>query len=120
MDFPDVVAGKDKGYGFQRFFCNPKSQYKSIPPSAHGYTTALAQKRAGRVSHKNTYEGRSTKPNSMVLQFNTDPKAIEHGGWGANLNTCERAYLQVCLTTVACMSRSDMHDQASQHTLTQW
>ena len=103
MDFPDVVAGREKGYGLQRIFCNPKTQYKSITQSSHSYLTTMARKRAGRTSFKNTYEGRTTKPNSMVMDMDADPRAVERAAWNAALGTCLKIYQQVRLALPHCV-----------------
>ena len=95
MEFPEVVAGKQKGWGLQRVYCNAKSQYKSITPAAHGYATALARKRAGRTAFRNTHEGRTTKPNSMVMQYGTNPADIYRAGWSADQGTCYKSYEKV-------------------------
>jgi len=76
VPFPDVLAGREQGYGLQRVYCNAKTPYKSLSPAAHGYATDQARKRANRTSFKYTYEGRSTKLNSLVTQFGTNPKWI--------------------------------------------
>ncbi|DBA92374.1 TPA: hypothetical protein ACH3X1_015779 [Trebouxia sp. C0004] len=60
VPFPDVLAGREQGYGLQRVYCNAKTPHKSISPAAHGYSTEQARKRANRTSFKNTYEGRPT------------------------------------------------------------
>ncbi|DBB16111.1 hypothetical protein WJX82_004381 [Trebouxia sp. C0006] len=73
---PDVLAGREQGHGLQRVYCNAKTPHESISPAAHGYATDQARKRANKISFKNTYEGRSTKPNSLVAQFGTNPKWI--------------------------------------------
>ena len=36
---------------------------------------------------ENTYEGKSTRPNSLVAQFGTNSKCIEKAGWFADLGT---------------------------------
>jgi len=95
VPFPDVLAGREQGYGLQRVYCNAKTPHKSISPAAHGYATDQARKRANRTSFKNTYEGRSTKPNSLVAQFGTNPKWIEKAGWFADLGAFDRNYERV-------------------------
>ncbi|DBA97002.1 TPA: hypothetical protein ACH3X1_015285 [Trebouxia sp. C0004] len=44
------------------------------------------------ISFKNTYDGRSTKPNSLVAQFGTNLKWIEKAGRFADLGTCVKHY----------------------------
>ena len=88
---------ESKVMGCNVFHCNAKTPHKSISPAAHGYATDPAQKRANRTSFKNTYEGRSTKPNSLVAQFGTNPKWIEKAGWFADLGTFDRNYERVQL-----------------------
>ena len=98
MPIPDVLAGREQGYGLQRVYYNVKTPHKSISPAAHGYATDQARKRANRTSFKKTYEGSSTKLNSLVAQFGTNPRWIEKGGWFADLGTFDRNYERVCDT----------------------
>ena len=81
MKLPDVAAGRSAGYGLQHVYSNATTPYKRITPGAHGYVTAAVRKRAGHTSTKNTYEGRTTKPDYLVARYNTNVSAIEKGGW---------------------------------------
>ncbi len=47
----------------------------------HGLATQKARTAAGYTSFKNTYEGRTTKPEVMVAKFNANLLSIEKVGW---------------------------------------
>ena len=94
VEFPGVVADKNKGYGLQRTFGNPNL----ITQASRQQHMDMSQLLLGNVlaGHlKNTYKGRTTKPNSMVMKFNTDRKAIERAGWWADLSPAVKASEQV-------------------------
>lgn len=94
VPFPNVLAGREKGYGLQCVFHNAKTPYKAITPATHGYQTDAARQRAERLSYKNTYEPRAGRPNALVAS-GTNPKWVEKAGWFADLGTFDRHYEKV-------------------------
>ena len=62
-------------------FCANMASWMKMSAANHGYATQKARSVAGYTAFKNTYEGRTTKPNTMVATFDTDLASIEKGGW---------------------------------------
>lgn len=92
---PDVQSGRKSGYMLPPIFCDEKAPYKRISAAAHGYGTGKARGAAGHTSLKNTYEGRTTKPNAMIATYDSNPHDIEMGGWASHRGTSHKIYQKV-------------------------
>ena len=94
---------------------------ESVEESGEILRTQLAQQtQAGQQVFQDTYEGKSTKPNSVVAQFGTNPKWIEKAGWCAHLGTYVNNYEKVYSTPATMMSFSKAADDCPQRLLTNW
>ena len=95
VPMPNVLEGRQKGYGLAPVYCNASAPDKKVSPAVHAYHTHAARQRTGRIAQKNTYEGRVTMPNTLVAR-GADKKDIENVGWMQNRSTMHNHYLKVC------------------------
>lgn len=102
VPLPDVQSGRKSGYQLPPIFCSYLAPWKRSSAANHGYGCQKARNSAGYTAFKNTYEGRTTKPNVMVAKFDASLAGIEKAGWMPP-GTMHKHYEKVCNLQVACL-----------------